>query len=249
MSQALSAAALVAPAECTAWETIYYEVRSRIVSLDMLPGEVLSENTLAAQQSVSRAPVRDAITRLAEEGYVVVYPQRGTLVSLIDPERVRQSVVLRLVLEHAAVEELCRRGLTHEQTSAFEQSIARQRALLAHQQIAAMLEEDDQMHRLLYQYSGRSSIEESYRLLDADQMRVRYLQMQTFSYNPRVQLSSMSGWENCLLEHRMLLDAIRKGDAEAACLLDSNHINALLWNTDNLQRIYPQYFSEPQTGV
>lgn len=231
------------------WEAIYQQLRERIVSFELLPGDALSENVLAAQMSVSRAPVRDAIARLGEEGYVVVYPQRGTLVSLIVPDRVRQAVFLRLVLEHDVLEELCRRGLSEAEGLELEESIRQQRRLLESGQIMTMLEEDDAMHRLLYEYSGRPDVERSFRMLDADQLRVRYLQMQTFSYNSRVQLSPMAGWENCLLEHRMLLDAIRKGDAEAACLIDHNHINSLLWNTENLQKLYPQYFSETQAAL
>ena len=228
------------------WQNIYDTIRKRILSFDMLPGDGLSENVLATQMNVSRAPVREAMARLVEEGYVIAYPQRGTVVSLIDPDRVRQAVFLRSVLEHAVVDALCRKRLQPDQSAVLEESLHRQRALLEDQQILAMLMEDDAMHHLLYEYSGRLYTEDAFRMLDSDQTRIRYLQMQTFSYNSRVQFSSMSGWENCLLEHRMLLDAIKKGDAEAACLINYNHINALLWNTENLQKIYPQYFSESQ---
>ena len=228
------------------WQSIYEDIRRRILCFEMLPGDILSENVLAAQMNVSRAPVREAMARLVEESYVIAYPQRGTVVSLIDPERVRQAVFLRSVLEHAAVDALCHQGLLPEQSVVLEDSLHRQRALLENQKILEMLLEDDAMHHLLYEYTGKPYAEEAFRLLDSDQTRIRYLQMQTFSYNSRVQLSSMSGWENCLLEHRMLLDAIKKGDAEAACLINYNHINALLWNTENLQKIYPQYFSESQ---
>lgn len=235
------------PVNCRAalsWEEIYRDLRQRILAFDVLPGDVLSENTLAAQMNVSRAPVREAMARLVEEGYVVVYPQRGTVVSLISAENVRQSVFVRAVLEHSAVEALCRIRLSDEQCKQLEQSLVRQRALLEQQRIWEMLKEDDSMHRTLYEFSGHVYADDMFRMLNSDQMRVRYLQFQTFSYGQRVQLSPMMGWENCLVEHRMLLDALRKGDAEAACLIDTNHINSILWNTDNLQKIYPQYFSE-----
>lgn len=226
-----------------AWETIFHILRTRILSFELLPGDMLSENALAAEMNVSRTPVRDALTRLVEEGYVVVYPQRGTIVSLISEERVRQSVFLRVVLEHAAVDLLCHQKLTPKQTGLLEESLIRQRAMLEEHQVMSMLEEDDRMHHMLYEFIERPYTEDALRMLDSDQMRVRYLQMHTFSYSPRVQLSPMMGWENCLLEHRMLLDAIKKGDSEAACLIDVNHINAVLWNTENLRKIYPQYFS------
>lgn len=229
-----------------AGDALYHDLRNRILSFDILPGDALSENALAAEMQVSRALVRDTMARLVEEGYVTVYPQSGTLVSLIDIERVRQAMFLRVVLEHSVVEALCKKELTPAQLTMIEESLRAQRALLEDHQVLAMLREDDRMHHLLYEFSGRSYTEEIFRMLDGDQMRIRYLQMHTFSYNTRVQFSPMSGWENCLIEHRMLMDAIRKCDAEAACLIDMNHINTILWNADNLQKIYPQYFSESQ---
>ncbi|MEG0168175.1 MAG: GntR family transcriptional regulator [Ruthenibacterium sp.] len=235
--------------ECAVvWQSIFYNLRTRILSFDLLPGDMLSENVLAAEMNVSRTPVRDAMTRLAEEGYVVVYPQRGTVVSLIGTERVRQAVFLRVVLEHAVVDALCRQGLSAQQVQMLEDSLTCQRAMQEEHKVLSMLEEDDRMHHMLYEFAGHPYTEDALRMIDSDQMRVRYLQMHTFSYNPRVQLSPMMGmgWENCLLEHRMLLDALKKGDSEAACLIDVNHINAVLWNTENLRKIYPQYFSDAQ---
>lgn len=46
------------------------------------------------------------LSQLAEEGYMVVYPQRGTAVSMIEPERVKQAVHAHIVLEQAVLEEL-----------------------------------------------------------------------------------------------------------------------------------------------
>ena len=56
---------------------IYSFLRNQILSLVIEPGEMLSENSLSSQMSVSRALVRDALARLTEEGYIVVYPPTG----------------------------------------------------------------------------------------------------------------------------------------------------------------------------
>ena len=50
---------------------------------------MLSENIISAQMNAGRSAVRDALAQLTEEGYVVVYPQKGTAVSMIDPERIK----------------------------------------------------------------------------------------------------------------------------------------------------------------
>ena len=102
---------------------IYSFLRNQILSLVIEPGEMLSENSLSSQMSVSRALVRDALARLTEEGYIVVYPQRGTVVTMIDPERIKQSVHTHIVLEQAVIEEVCRQGLTPEQKALLEESL------------------------------------------------------------------------------------------------------------------------------
>lgn len=221
---------------------IYHLLREKILSFEMEPGDALSENTLADQTQVSRAPVRDAMARLTEEGYVVVYPQRGSIVTHLDPQRIRQAVFLRVTLECTIVELLCRRGLTNAEIDSLEEMLERQRLLSNAEMATQMMTEDAQMHSLLYAFADRADAEDIMRPLGSDLLRVHYLQLHTFSYSRRVQLSAMAGWENYLLEHRMLVDAIKKHDVEAACLIAVNHLNGVLWNADNLQKIFPHYF-------
>ncbi len=65
----------------------YGELEERIVTLQLEPGAVLSETTLAQQLGFGRTPVREALQRLAREGLVVIFPRRGILVSEIDVKR------------------------------------------------------------------------------------------------------------------------------------------------------------------
>ncbi len=61
-------------------DKIHTSVKQRILSGDLAPGAALSENELAAEHGVSRTPAREAIRRLALEGYLEVIPKRGTFV-------------------------------------------------------------------------------------------------------------------------------------------------------------------------
>ncbi len=56
---------------------IYSFLRNQILSLAIEPGEMLSENSLSSQMSVSRALVRDALARLTEEGISWSIPNGG----------------------------------------------------------------------------------------------------------------------------------------------------------------------------
>ena len=94
---------------------VYELLKNQILNLELKPGEMLSENSLAAQMHAGRPLVRDALAQLTEEGYVVVYPQRGTEVSLLSQSRIRQAVQTHIILEQAAIREICKKGLSREQ--------------------------------------------------------------------------------------------------------------------------------------
>jgi len=78
-------------------------LREQILHGRIAPGAMLSENELAAALSMSRTPVRAALARLQDEGWVTIYPQRGALVRELTDREVRESADARHALESAGV--------------------------------------------------------------------------------------------------------------------------------------------------
>lgn len=76
--------------------TLYQELRSRIIHLDLAPGTRLTEQSLARQHGMSRTPVRRVLDRLAHEGLVTINPGSGASVSPIDYQEMREVWALRL---------------------------------------------------------------------------------------------------------------------------------------------------------
>src|ERR1700691_6145654 len=62
----------------------YEELRDRIVTLRIKPGEPIDEDLIGRELEMGRTPVREAIKRLVLENLVVVYPRRGTFASEIN---------------------------------------------------------------------------------------------------------------------------------------------------------------------
>lgn len=62
-------------------ERAYLELRDRIVSLRIPPGELVREEEVMKELDMSRTPIREALLRLAQEKLVVVIPRRGTFVT------------------------------------------------------------------------------------------------------------------------------------------------------------------------
>jgi DNA-binding GntR family transcriptional regulator len=88
-------------------DVVYEQVKADIFEFRLLPGARFSENELAARSDVSRTPVREALLRLAREGFVDVHPKSGWSVRALDFERFEHLYDLRVILELAAVRKLC----------------------------------------------------------------------------------------------------------------------------------------------
>lgn len=82
----------------TSFETIYRDIRTRICLLKYEPGEMLSENALAAEYEVSRTPIRRILQRLEFEGLVTTKQGVGTLTTTIDIRQLKEVYALRIKL-------------------------------------------------------------------------------------------------------------------------------------------------------
>src|SRR3569833_1997881 len=84
-------------------ESAYEAIRDAIVRGELAPGASVRDADLAARLGLSRAPVRDALSRLADEGLVEPKPQSYTRVTPLDPADVRDAAaVVRAMHELAA---------------------------------------------------------------------------------------------------------------------------------------------------
>ena len=83
--------------------SIYNDLLSKLMSNELAPGAIIDRNVLAEQYQVSVAPVRDALTRLTLEGFIVTKPYSGTVVKSISREDVIGNLVMREAMETQAV--------------------------------------------------------------------------------------------------------------------------------------------------
>lgn len=85
----------------SASQLVFEQLKRMIVTLELLPGAPLSEAGLMSRLGVGRTPLREALRRLADEGFVTIYPRRGIVVrqlGLADAQYVFES---RTVIEPA----------------------------------------------------------------------------------------------------------------------------------------------------
>ncbi len=98
----------------TLTDRAYREIEELIVTLQLSPGTVLSEQALAVRLEIGRTPIREALQRLARDGLVVIMPRRGIMVSeinlrlqlrLLEVRRELERLMASLAAERATPEE------------------------------------------------------------------------------------------------------------------------------------------------
>ena len=139
-------------------------LRSAILGGEIAPGAPLVETTLAAQFSVSRGPLREALRELIEEGLLVTVPYTGTHVIALTPEDIHEIYSMRITLERFAFEQAWpRRG------KAFAAELQRRNTLLT-QAIdigddAASIQAELDLHGLVYEVSCHKLLQRTWHSL------------------------------------------------------------------------------------
>ena len=88
-------------------ELVFQKIKNDIFDFKLMPGERFTESEIAESYAVSRTPIRQALYRLQQEGYVEVQFRSGWKVRSLDFKVYEELYDLRILLEGYAVEQLC----------------------------------------------------------------------------------------------------------------------------------------------
>ncbi len=155
----------------TLTDSVAESLRTAIFDRALQPGQRIPEAQFASKLGVSRAPVRDALAVLLQEG-LVHRDQRGAVVTLLTRADVDEISQLRLALERLAVR-LAIRQATDEQLAALGENIRRTGRATA---VGEAGELDLKFHELLVRTAGNRRLLDSWLALRG-QIRLLLLQM------------------------------------------------------------------------
>ena len=196
----------------TLWQRVYDYLRTEILEGRLQPGTELIEVALAGQLGVSRGPLREAISRLAAEGLVTVSPRRGAVVRSLSREEFLELYQVREALERMAVQ-LAVPRLTDEQFQGLAELNEAMDAHAARNEVDAFFDTNLAFHARLFEASGNARLQDLYRQLLG----------QLGSYRLR-SLTLRGNLQRSVSEHKAILRAARRGDAERAARLMADHI-------------------------
>ena len=202
-----------------AW--IYQVLRDNIIHLHLKPGQALSESEIGGLLRVSRTPVREAFIRLAEDGLLEIHPQRGSYVSLIDPDRAAEARFLRNVAEKAILREACR-AFPGRALFELNANVEMQKFCRRERNYEKMFQLDNEFHAILFRGCGKERLWRHLKKFDTDLDRLRMLK-----------LSAKHDWGEIIDHHERiakLVDSRKAGPVEALVdrHLDPGHLEKLV---------------------
>lgn len=187
-------------------------LRDLIIQGRLTAGVRLNERLLTAQLGLSRTPLREAFKVLATEGLVELLPNRGAIVSQMDPVRLSETLAVMGALEALAGELACLTA-TEAQVNEIRALHYGMLAYHARGDLAGYFKFNQAIHLKIVKYCGNAVLYNTYRQLNANVRRARYMAN-----------LSKERWDAAVREHGEILAALGARDVKRIKALLSDHL-------------------------
>ena len=201
-------------------------IRDLILAGDLPPGSRIGQEELAARFNVSRIPVREALSRLESDGLVVLKPSSGAWVARLDLQECIEIYKIRERIEPLALHEAVTH-LTDEEIDNLADLIERIEQATSNDEFLRL---DRQFHMACYRTTG---------LQQLGNMAERF--WNTTQQYRRLFIQS-SGRDNDWVihaEHRLIVNALRRRDAEGAGNILHEHIRRTRFELQRNEGLFP----------
>lgn len=200
---------------------VFHTIRENILSGKYATNEELKEKTIGEELGVSRTPVREALRQLELEGLVTIIPNKGAYVVGISQKDIHDIYEIRSRLEG-----LCARWaadqITKEQLDELEENIYLSDFHSSKGNSEQVVELDNKFHEILYNASGSKEL--------------RHVLLDFHHYVQRVRKITLAVPDRAVQsneEHRKIVEALKKHDADQAEKLANEHMMNTIRNMDS----------------
>ena len=188
-------------------EQAYQHLQNLIMDNQFSYHEIYSETKLAKELGISRTPFRDAIHRLAQEGYIDIIPNKGFMLHQLSKEDVNETFQIRSALESYCTLQICKEANSRKAGKLFKElnkiMEKMEKIMISSHSIDDFCEYDFRFHTQIINY------------LENEQFSSIFA---TFMYRmkrlAKLSLSHEGRMENNYKEHMDILNAMQAGDVE-----------------------------------
>ncbi|MBT4268889.1 MAG: GntR family transcriptional regulator [Deltaproteobacteria bacterium] len=197
-------------------DQIYEIIRDMILRRDINPGEKIVEDDLSKQIGVSRTPLREALSRLENEGIVKIIPRRGAFVSELSKTTIIEVLQIREVLE-GLVTRLAAENMTKKILGQLKASLDYIKDTPDEpEHLIKFTHADEKFHSILLTASKNQMLQN---FMSNINMHLQFIRIRTVVIPNRA--------KKTVNEHYMILDAIEQKNIEKAEELMRQHITSV----------------------
>ncbi|CAH2603300.1 GntR family transcriptional regulator [Rhodovastum atsumiense] len=206
-------------------EQVFDRLRDEIVRGVLPPGAPVIEADVSERLQVSRTPVREALIKLADEGLVRVFPQRGSFVAPISLQAVREAQFLREHLECAMVADAAAQ-MTLAGSGRLIENLDAQRRAARQDDGERFYRLDEELHTIIAEIAGHPRV---WRVIQQEKVhmdRIRYL-----SFADHAHLERLIG------QHQDVVEALVERNADRATGAMRLHLREVFGTIDKLHLV------------
>lgn len=205
-------------------DQVYVRIKAEILSGKLAQGMRVNESHLAKRFVTSRAPVREAVQRLLQEGLLETRAHYGPSVIELDHAKIVQLYEARMAIETRAVAILCENG-SDEEFDELDGIVTRMSRAAESENSEALVEAELDFHRLLCELSGNDYL---VKINDFLQGQVRLALI--------IDNSNYLDMQQIVEEHRAFLKVMRTRDTDGVVRALESHIMTSLDNFPERRR-------------
>ncbi len=195
-------------------DRIYNELKRAITAINVYADSDehrLDERQLSEELGVSRTPVREALCRLENEGFVHTVPRRGAFIA-----RKSKKEIVEMITVWAALESLASRLITERASENEIAGLRKMFATFSDDKVQAHIDEysetNIEFHKALFQISHCDLLN---KLTENMFLHMRWIRMRTISEKDRASRS--------IIDHMNIIEALEARDADLAERLTKEH--------------------------
>ncbi|WP_342075775.1 GntR family transcriptional regulator [Yoonia sp. SS1-5] len=218
----------------TAVDDVFDYLRDQIATLRLKPGDRISEAEIAAQFGISRQPVRDAFSRLANQDLLLIRPQRATEVRRFSMRNIEKSRFIRAAVE----KEVLRRAAAHcdpASAARLHDALAQQEEVVAKGDFDAFGPLDYAFHKLLCEIA---QTDYAFEVILEEKAKIDRLCMLGLEKEHRL--------PDLVADHQAIAKAVIAHDADAAVSAGVIHLSRLDETIERIKASNANYFVQSE---
>ncbi|MBS3819690.1 GntR family transcriptional regulator [bacterium] len=223
------------PPPRTISEFIYQNLKEDIMNNEFKAHQRINEKEISEIFHVSRTPVREAVLRLAAEGFVKIDSYRRAVVKELTFEELSEIIQVLAVLDKLAIE-LVIDNLSSNEIQKLEKITNKMENYCSQNSVEKFMDLNVSFHNELWKYVPNKFLREM--LYQARDHKERYTYARLYSYK------KLGTLEKSMKQHRELMKAIKERDKERSKELIVKHRNLLLESAKDKEKIKKYMMAE-----